>query len=233
MTAAQPLSLKKGFLYALIGSVSCSALLGIAAILIGDFGEFEIRILLTTLTISAASVCGLSCGAVLEAGRKPLVPVAGIALSLLAAVLIILGIWAESERETYWKATASCGILAVASSHVALLLLARLSPRFAWAQPAAHVAVYFVALIFIAMIWGDFDDGIPFQVLGIAAILDAAITIVIPVLHRLSRGDLVAAGEVDLARIDDEIRHLESRLAELRQIKASAGEHAAPRKTQK
>ena len=62
MNDQQGFPVKKAFLYALIGSVVLSALLGIGAILSGRFGWFEIRILLTTITISVASICGLACG---------------------------------------------------------------------------------------------------------------------------------------------------------------------------
>jgi hypothetical protein len=221
MDAAPRLSLKKGFLYALIGSVSCSALLGILAILMGDFGDFEIRILLTTLTISGASICGLSCGAVLEAKRAWSVPAAGIVLAVLAALLIIAGMWFEVDSQGFWKTTATIGVFAVASSHVALLLLARLSERFGWAIWAAHVAVFFVATVICVMLWGHVDNETAFRVLGVAAILDAAITIVIPVFHRLSRNDLTDASGPILSEVAHEIRQLELRLAELHQLQAS------------
>jgi hypothetical protein len=71
------------------------------------------------------------------------------------------------------------------------------------------------------MLWGDVDDEIAFRVLGVAAILDAAITILIPVFHRLSRSDLAATSGPILSEVEHEIRQLELRLAELHQLKAS------------
>ena len=112
------LGLKKSFLYALIGSIGLSAVLGIFAMLMGEFGEFEIKVLLTSLTISGASLCGVCCGAALEAKRARLVPTAGMGLALLSAVLIISGLWTESASETYWKTTATITIAAVACSHL-------------------------------------------------------------------------------------------------------------------
>ena len=50
------MSPKKVALWFLIVSVSLSALLGIVAVVKGDFGDFETRVILTTVTISAASI---------------------------------------------------------------------------------------------------------------------------------------------------------------------------------
>ena len=62
-------NLKRMFLYLLIGSISLSALLGIWAIISGEFGEFQTRILLTTLTVVSFSIFGLACGSFLENPR--------------------------------------------------------------------------------------------------------------------------------------------------------------------
>ena len=65
MSTAEPFPVKKAFLYSLVASVLLSAFLGIVAILSGRFGWLEIRIILTTVTIALASICGLACGAYL------------------------------------------------------------------------------------------------------------------------------------------------------------------------
>lgn len=218
----QALPLKKSFLYILIGSVGLSALLGILAVLIGDFGEFEVRVLLTSLTISAASLCGLSCGAALEAGRARGLPISGIALAVLAALMVIVGIWGEFHPDVYWKSTATVSIFAIACSHMALLLLSRLAPRYAWANWAGGIAVFSVVIILSVMLWGDVDEEPLFRLLGVAAILDGAITILIPILHRLSRADVAlhsTSGNANLSEIDREISRLQSRLAQLEQAR--------------
>lgn len=216
MVADSPISLKRGFLYALIGSTACSALLGMATVAFGDFGDLETRILLTTLTVSVASIGGLSCGAALESGRARVIPTAGVVLSILAAVLITFGIWAKVNGEEFWKSAATCSVLAASCSHVSLLLLARLSSRFQWAVLAAQGASFAVAAVIIAMLWGDGGGEGIFRVLGVAAILDAAMTVLVPVLHRLSRADLSNTPAVSLAEIDREIQQLEVRLNELK-----------------
>ena len=70
------MSPKKVALWFLIVSVAISAALGILAILTGNFGDFEMRIILTTLTISAASIGALVCGSAVGRPRSERVAVA-------------------------------------------------------------------------------------------------------------------------------------------------------------
>ncbi len=223
MQSHSQISLKKWFLYALICSVAVSALLGMLAILIGDFGEIEVRVLLTSLTISGASLCGLSSGAALEAKRARGLPVCGIGLAVVAAVIVIFGIWTEVQSDEFWKTTLTIAVFAAACSHMALLLLARLAPRYAWSLWAATAAVFGVAVIVTVMMWAEVHEETMFRFLGVAAILDGAITILIPIFHRLSRGDVeIPASVADaptLSEIDREISQLRSRLEDLEQLR--------------
>ena len=52
------MNLRKFFLYTLIISVVVSALLGIGVVLFGDFGYIEVRVLMTTFTITLTSILG-------------------------------------------------------------------------------------------------------------------------------------------------------------------------------
>jgi hypothetical protein len=173
----------------LIVSVVLSACVGIIAIIVGTFGRTEVQILLTTLTISAASICALACGALWEAGRAKLFPLIGIALAIVDAVLFIIGIWLETWSEAYWKFSAAVGLVAVATAHACLLSLARLAWRFAWSRVAAFIAAYLLAVLFIYIIYfTPKGDGV-IRIIGVTSIVLAAMTILTPVFHRLSRGD--------------------------------------------
>jgi hypothetical protein len=187
---------KKVALWFLIVSVAISAALGIVALLTGTFGDFQMRIVLTTLTISAASIGALASGTLWEArGRKDL-PIVGIGLSMVAALLLITGIWLEPLSNGYWKFTASTGVLAAATTHACLLSLAKLSRRFGWAKPANLIAVYTLAFFIIITIYSESSNDLGFRLIGTASIVVAALTIVTPIFHRLSRDDFsVGAGE--------------------------------------
>jgi hypothetical protein len=185
---------KKIALWFLIVSVAISAALGIVAILTGTFGDFQLRIISTTLTISAASIGALAAGALWEGrGRKGL-PLVGITLSLLAALLLISGIWLEPNGERYWKFTASTSVFAAATAHACLLSLAKLAPRFAWARAINLVAVYGLALLIVIAIYNEPASDFGFKLIGTASIIVAALTIMTPIFHRLSRDDFAIDG---------------------------------------
>lgn len=186
---------KKLALWFLIISVVLSAVLGIIAILTGSFGDLEIRIILTTLTISAASICALASGAVWERGQLRILPAAGIVLALLAALLLVAGIWLEPHSEHFWNFTFSIGVLAAATAHACLMTLARLAQRFSWARLATLAAIYLLAGLIIFTIYVDVWSNlefrlIVFKLMGTISIIVAALTIVTPIFHRLSRNDL-------------------------------------------
>ena len=218
MSAVSRVDAKKAFLYALIISILLSAILGILAILAGNWGWFQVRVLLTTVTISAASVCGLANGAFLATKRGTFLPLAGIAVTLVGATLLIGGIWAEVQSENYWKLAGSLAIFAVASGHLALLSMARLAQRFEWSLIMAHVVILGVASLIVLLIVTEYHGkatGV-FQLLAVAAIIDAAITILVPVFHWLSREQLSGHATPDsAASIDREIARLRERIAEL------------------
>ena len=181
---------KRTALWFLIASVAVSAVIGIIAIVIGAFGKTEARILLTTLAVSAASICALACGALWESGRVKLLPMIGIALAIFAAILIIAGIWWETSGDAYWKFTASAGLIAVATAHACLLALAKLAPRFVWSQIVAYTAAYLLAFLFIYLIYAELRSDTFIRVVGVTSTVLAAVSILTPVFHRLSRGDL-------------------------------------------
>ena len=187
------MSPKKVALWFLIVSVAISGALGIIAIFTGNFGDFEIRIVLTTLTISAASICALASGALWEGRGQTVLPPAGIVLALIAAVLLVTGIWFEPHSEQYWKFTASTGVLAAATAHACLLSLAKLAKRFAWARVIALTAVYALAFLIVLSIYIEPTGDLGFKLIGTMSIVVAAITIMTPIFHRLSRDDLAAS----------------------------------------
>jgi hypothetical protein len=221
----QNINLKKFFLYLLIASVGVSALIGIGVILIGTFGEFEQKVLATTFTIIGTSILGLVCGAYLETGRGKVIPIAGIAISLTAAVLWLILIWYGTVQDkSFAKTVMTATLLAAACSHISLLSLARLERRFLWFRYAGHGAVWTLAAFVLCLIWNVFnpDEDINGRVVGVLAIIVAAFTVITPIFHKLS------SGETSAADIDAEIEKLRSRIDELKAKKAVLTESYQP-----
>jgi hypothetical protein len=213
------LNLKKLFLYLLIASVAFSALMGIGVILLGNFGETESKILLTTFIITVTSILGLACGAYLETRRGDVLPISGIVMAIASAILWIIFTWAGGAvpfEKTFVKIALTTTLLAAVCSHISLLSIARLDPKFQWSLYAAHFADWSLTAILLLIIWADLNTNSGFvgRLIGILSIIIAALTIITPVFHKLSNQATTTA-ELDL-----EIETLKTRLAELEQRRA-------------
>jgi len=218
--SAIAMNFKRIFLYTLIGSVSISAMLGIIVLLFGNFGYFEVRVMMTTLTVTAASILGLACGAYYGRGGNKLLPIAGVALAVATALMTFLIIWnVADESELYIKCTATVTLLALSCAHLSLLSLARLDHRFAWSRIAAFILIGVLDAILLVLMWlqPHGSDDLVFRTIGILSILIGAITVMTPVFHKLSSTD------DKVAEIDAEIEALKAKIAELDAKKAALG----------
>lgn len=216
-------NLKKIFLYSLIVSVALSATIGIVVILFGNFGEFETKILLTTLTITVTSILGLACGAFLETGRGRVLPVSGIAFAIASAIMWIVMIWQGTiHNDWFVKSLMSATLLAASCSHISLLSLAQLEKRFLWSRYAVHVSVWLLTALLLYFIWtnGDIDQDLMGRVTGVFGIIIASLTVITPVFHKLS------ASALTTDEIDSEIAKLKARIEELESEKTKIAESA-------
>lgn len=213
------MNLKRIFLYLLITSVTLSALIGIGVILFGEFGELETKVLLTAMTVTVTSILGLACGAYLETKRGHLMPFVGIACAVVSAGMWMFTIWAwQNNNDTFVKFLLTATLLAIACSHLSLISLARLDRRFAWSRYAAHAAVWILSAILLYLIWftPESNGDLIGRVIGTLAVIIAALTVVTPVFHKLSRVE----GPTEIDTINIEIDQLRARIDELEQRKA-------------
>lgn len=215
----QNLSLKKFFLYLLIASVAFSALLGIGVILFGNFGEFESKILMTASTVTITSILGLACGAFLETGRGKILPLSGIVLAVISAIVWIILIWnASNQSSVFAKILMTVTLFAAACSLLSLLSIATLDKKFRWALFTAHLAVWSLTAFLFYLIWiaKDFTGEFIPRTIGVLSIVIAALTIITPVFHWLSN-QTPKAGEIDaeIARLRARIEELEKQREEI------------------
>lgn len=218
-------NLKRPLLYALVGSVVLGALLGIALVMQNTWGWFEVRVMLTTVTVAIASLCGLAC----DLSRTPrganILPRCGLLLTLVAASLILVGMWTDLNKDGFWKVTASVSIFAVATVHICLLSIARLAKRFRWVYFVACQVIYGLAVLLSVIVFWELENERMFRFVAMISIVDAALTLVIPLLHRISRTDdlqATIAGPMaarNVAAIEVEIGALKKRIAELEKLR--------------
>lgn len=220
---------KKIFFYLLICSIALSALMGIWAILSGEFGELQARVLGTTLTVVGTSILGLACGAFLESKYSrdsaiKIVPVTGIILAVFSALVTMWLIWIVVGWGESWiyKTLAVSIIFAFSFAQLSLLSLAHLVRRFRWATTAVYFVVMALASIVSLIIIFDpqSDDFLVSRFIGVLAVTDAALTVMIPIFHRLSRGEFAEENETFSSdKIDAEIAKLKAQISWLEKQK--------------
>jgi hypothetical protein len=197
--------IRKISLKVFIGFLGLTALIAIITLLSGKFRWFQWRVLGTSLTITAASVCAMSCAAFIEKKKQVLLGMTGIVLCVSAAILLIAGMWTEVENEVCWKVTMTLGVLGAGFAHAFLLFLPDLGDRYKWVQPASSVTIGILALLIVAFVWHQFKNDLYFRVLAAVAIIVSLETIVIPILMKLRKTTTPDRRKLVLEKIDDDI----------------------------
>ncbi|GAF67867.1 unnamed protein product, partial [marine sediment metagenome] len=181
--------LRKLSLKIFIGFLALTALIAIITVLGGKFGEIQMKILATTFTISAASICSMSCAAFIEKRKLIKLGLAGIILSVISAILLIIGMWPEIKNDEYWKTTITLIVAALAFAHAFLLVLPDLEDNQKWVQKVALGAIGILAVQIIVAVWGEIDNESYYRLLAVVAIIVGLATLVIPILTKMRRGN--------------------------------------------
>jgi hypothetical protein len=210
---------RKAFLYCFIAFLAISAFLSIVIVLAGSFSKFEIKVLLTSFTIAGASICCLCCSAFSQQSRNPFA-ILGMAMSIASGALIILGLWMENESTPYWKSTAVVSVLAVAFAHFFALMTARIDRSYTWVRIVTGLTIFSLASIISSMIIWEIDNEWIFKTIVALAIIAALETLVIPILHKLSKKTVVSPrATITLTQRDDGTYESETgRIYELKEI---------------
>ena len=174
-----------------LGAIAVTAVLGLYAVLVPDFGQLQAKVLGTSAAISVASILILACTPAWERRLVLPLPVVGAGLVVVAWVLVVVGMWAEVERAGYWKTMGTTVMLTAWAVLVCLLALAGLPRRHRWTFFAAAGFTLALALVGIGVMWTEPDSSAVGRLVGALAVLSAAFVLAVPVLHRASRAELV------------------------------------------
>jgi hypothetical protein len=175
--------LRRIFLLGAATIVSVAALVAIAAIFNGNFGQTEGKIFATLATAFVAgstAVAGIAC---LERSASRLFGTLGIVLSSLGFVLWTEEIWAQHDSTAYWKLL---GFLLIWSLVVLIVTTTRLMTRspqlLSTLYPATAVAAVLAGIVMTIMVLTENGDGWQFfAVLLVLAVLGVTLT---PILQR-------------------------------------------------
>ena len=191
--------LRRSFLWVMLGSLVASAAIGIVIFVVGDFGETQVRLLLTTLVIGVFSLMALASASALAIRDRWFLPLpkAGVAASIMAALVAIAMIWKLGEfarRDGWdWRLLASLAVVAFGAGHISMLTTLRLRLRlasiFRLAAMSSAAAVA-VLLIFGILVQPDdtFDREAFVRLLGVLLILDVLANVSLLLLVRFASG---------------------------------------------
>ena len=223
---ADSISFKRPLLYLLVVSVVLGAILGIGIVLLNTWGWYEIRVIFTTVIIAVASLCGLACDLSKLPVGPNLLPKSGLCLTAISAALLLVGLWGDLDVEIYWKTAVCFLIVGFATVHVCLLSIAKLVARFRWVYIIGSQVIFGLASLLCGIVIFEIDSEEIFRTVAAISILVAAITLIIPVLHRLgkissTKEELLMPIEArNIAVIDEQISQLERRISTLKHFRA-------------
>ncbi len=172
-----------------VGSVLANAVLGIWALLSGDFGETQRKILGTSFLVSAAM---LSVLVNVPASRRRALwpaPLVGAVAGATGFAFYIVLMWTEAGDDGWFKLAGSLLVVAAAATLASSLALVTPPARLRWLLPMSDVLLALLAVTVIVGLWAEPDVGWYPRLLGIEGVLAAAMTLLIPVLNRFSFRD--------------------------------------------
>jgi len=171
-----------------IGFLSLTALVAITSVLSREFGETQFKVLVTTFSISAGSICAMSCAGFLERKGAKGVGFAGILAAGVAVLMAIGGVWGEIKETGYWKTTLTSIVVSVAFAHGCLLRLPNLAASYRWTQTVSTILIGLLAVQIILAILGEVKDEGYYRLMAALSVLVVLVTLVIPICSRLGTG---------------------------------------------
>lgn len=184
----------------IIVSLAVTAVVGIVAILLGNFSDVQGRVMLTTLLIGIVSILALCDLAGLDRAYRWL-STAGLVVTTIALVTGLIVIWWDYDGpdplEIIWKGFGIAGVAAVSCAHASLLLMlgkrTNRVVRVGLLVTIGLIAVLFALLSALILTDGNLAEDAYIRLVGTVAILDVLGTIVVPVVALFLRDRSPAA----------------------------------------
>jgi hypothetical protein len=172
--------------------VTVTAVLAMAILLFGEFGQTEGRILATTALLALFGLLELPAGILLDQERQQGLAVGDVLLAAAGFALAAAAVWSGGSSDTLGKLTATVVAFAVAAAQTGALA-ARLSGadppaiRRLFAASTTLAAVLASALAVAA--WAEIDSELLARIFAAAVVLDVLLVALQPVLGVLRRGE--------------------------------------------
>jgi peptidoglycan/LPS O-acetylase OafA/YrhL len=163
----------------------CAALLAIAILLVGGFGDVERRILGSAMLLAGYGLVALPSVVLLDQRRRRGLAVVGLVLAAVAAGIALVSVWAFSDSDTVGRSVGTATVLALAGAEASALTARRgaADPRAVqWLYPVACAAGALTALAASVLLWTQPQAGIYPRLLGALLVLDLLLVALQPVL---------------------------------------------------
>lgn len=185
-------NLRRNGIRFVLASIAVNAVIGIIAIVSGEFSELDAKILITSLSVTGGSVFALANLAARTQQFVKYMPETGAAFSIIGFALLTIGAWGEFEFEYLLKASGTAILFASGVGHAGLLSRSRLLPQYQLVLRSAWLFAGVLVGMITLLIWASdsVDNDLYPRAMGVVIILLAAATLAVPVLHRASKVDL-------------------------------------------
>jgi hypothetical protein len=173
------------------GLLCVAALLAIAILLVGRFGDTEGRIMGTTLLLAGYGVVSLPGVILLDQGRRRMLAEGAIGLAAVAAALAVVSVWGLSDTEAVGKSVGTVTILAVAAAQTAALVA-----RQKTGDPPAVVRLFaascgtatLAAGAAVVLIWAQSSGGMYARLIAALVVFDLLLVALQPIAAALGSG---------------------------------------------
>lgn len=188
---------RRVLLLGVAGLLCAAALLAIAILLMGRFGDTERRIMGTTLLLAGYGLVALPGVILLDQGRGRMLGEIAVGLAAVAAAVAAVSIWGFSGVDAVGKSVGTATILAVAAAQAAALTGRRSErdpPVVLELFAASCVTAALAAGAAVALLWTQPSANLYARVLGALVVLDLLLVALQPVLAALGSGPPHGAG---------------------------------------
>lgn len=183
----KPLSSTRLFLGLFVGSIMANAVLGIWALLSGDFGDTQGKVLGTSFLVSAAMLSVLiNIPGIRRRALWPAPLVGGIAGAFGFALFIVM-VWTEPGNDNWFKLAGSCLVVAAGATLASSLALIAPPARLGWMMQTVGITLIAVlCMTVLGGLWFEPDADWYARLVGVEGVLVAAVTLLIPVISRFA-----------------------------------------------
>jgi len=178
----------RAFLNVFVASILVNTVLGIWALLEGDFGHTQGQVLGTSFLVTAAMLSVLvNLPAIRRRSLWP-APLGGAVSGAAGFVIVVALVWTEPGGDRWFKVAGSFLVVAAAATLASGLAMIPTPARFRGPRRVGNVLIGLLGLTVLVALWAEFvaDAAWFARLLGVQVVLVSAMTLLVPVLSRFS-----------------------------------------------